>query len=198
MPVPAVVGLLLAAGEGRRLGRPKALVAGPDDVPWVVRSVRVLQEGGCPEVLVVAGAAAGEVEGLVAPLMAGGTVHLTLAEAWADGMGASLAAGLAALEGRPQADAAFVHLVDLPDVGADVIHRVLAAANVPGCELRQALVRAEYDGRPGHPVLMGRDHWAGVVAAAIGDRGARDYLASHPHGAVECGDLASGEDRDEP
>ncbi len=71
-----------------------------------------------------------------------------------------------------------VTLVDLPDVGAEVVRRVLADP-VDAATLR----RAAYDGTPGHPVLIGRDHWAGVAAAARGDRGARDYLAAHATGA---------------
>ena len=45
-------------------------------------------------------------------------------------------------------------------------------------------------------MLIGRDHWAGVLATASGDRGARDYLETHAHLAVECGDLATGIDVD--
>jgi CTP:molybdopterin cytidylyltransferase MocA len=61
-----------------------------------------------------------------------------------------------------------------------------------------SLVRATYDGQPGHPVLIGRDHWAGVIATAQGDRGARTYLAAHEPVACECGDLATGRDLDRP
>jgi hypothetical protein len=46
-------------------------------------------------------------------------------------------------------------------------------------------------------VLIGRDHWRGVASAATGDRGARDYLATHDVELVECGDLASGRDVDQ-
>ena len=60
------------------------------------------------------------------------------------------------------------------------------------------LRRAAYDGTPGHPVLIGRDHWAAVATAARGDRGARDYLAAHATALVECGDLATGVDVDSP
>ena len=58
------------------------------------------------------------------------------------------------------------------------------------------LARAAYAGVPGHPVLIGADHWAGVAASARGDSGARQYLSTHAVDLVECGDLASGEDRD--
>jgi CTP:molybdopterin cytidylyltransferase MocA len=86
-----------------------------------------------------------------------------------------------------------VTLVDLPDVTAEVVRRVASAATGP-----EVLARATYDGRPGHPVLLGRDHWAGVRASATGDAGARDYLVAHDVVAVECGDLATGRDVDGP
>ena len=47
-------------------------------------------------------------------------------------------------------------------------------------------------------MLLGRDHWSGVVATAEGDRGARTYLAAHEPLACECGDLATGRDVDRP
>jgi hypothetical protein len=47
-------------------------------------------------------------------------------------------------------------------------------------------------------VLIGRDHWAGVIESATGDQGARSYLGLHEVALVECGDLASGRDVDDP
>jgi CTP:molybdopterin cytidylyltransferase MocA len=61
------------------------------------------------------------------------------------------------------------------------------------------LARAAYQGRPGHPVLLGRAHWAGVRNAASGDVGARTYLAGRADVVpVECGDLADADDVDTP
>ena len=57
-------------------------------------------------------------------------------------------------------------------------------------------MRATYDGRPGHPVLLGRDHWAPLIAGVQGDRGAADYLAAHTVLSVSCEDLATGHDVD--
>ncbi len=173
-----VHGLLLAAGAGRRMGRPKALVEG-----WLADAVGVLERGGCAGCTVVLGAAHDEARALV-PSGAG----VVVADDWADGMGASLRAGLAVV---PDVEAVLVHLVDLPDVTAGVVVRVLAAAAGP-----DTLARAAYDGTPGHPVLLGRAHWAGVSESARGDRGARDYLATHDVVLVECGDLATGADID--
>jgi nicotine blue oxidoreductase len=177
-----IAGVLLAAGAGRRMGMPKALV---DD--WLVRSIEVLREGGCDDVLVVLGAAAAEAQALLPA-----DQRAVVAEDWDEGMGASLRVGLAAL--GPDAEAAVVHLVDLPDVGADVVTRVVSAASTTGSTTR--LARAAYAGVPGHPVLIGRDHWAGVIEAAVGDQGARGYLKTHDVRLVECGDLAGGNDVD--
>jgi len=179
-------GVLLAAGAGTRMGRPKALVLDEAGEPWLVRGVRALREGGCDRVTVVLGAAAEEAERLLGD--AGVTV--VVASDWAEGMSASLRAGLASLAGT-DAEAAVVSLVDLPDVGPDVVRRVIGR----GAD-RASLSRASYDGTPGHPVVIGRDHWAEVLGTATGDRGARDYLAARSVMLVECADLATGADRD--
>jgi CTP:molybdopterin cytidylyltransferase MocA len=189
----SVAGLLLAAGAGRRMGQPKALLRDAGGVPFLDRAVGLLLEG-CESVTVVLGASADEARTLLdeAGWIDDPAVDVVVAEDWTEGMGASLRTGLTALQGRP-CDAALVTLVDLPDVGDAVLRRVLDTASGP-----TALVRATYAGQPGHPVLLGRDHWAAVVATAEGDRGARTYLEAHEPVACECGDLASGRDVDRP
>jgi CTP:molybdopterin cytidylyltransferase MocA len=177
------------------MGTPKGLLCDRRGVPFVDRAVGVLLDGGADAVTVVVGAAAEDVTGLLRE--AGWTgdpaVDVVVAEDWADGMGASLRAGLAHAAGG-DATCALVTLVDLPDVGSPVVARVLREVGTTVA----ALGRATYDGVPGHPVLIGRDHWEGVVGSAQGDRGARDYLSSHPPVSVECGDLATGRDVDHP
>jgi CTP:molybdopterin cytidylyltransferase MocA len=183
-------GLLLAAGAGSRMGRPKALVRDPDGTSWLQRSLQVLRDAGCDHLLVVLGAAADEARILVPDLDP--PVRVVVADDWAIGMAASLSTGLAALQ-HDDGEVALVMLVDLPDVGADACRRVLAAADGP-----TSLARATYDGRPGHPVLMGRDHWFPAAALIEGDEGAKGYLSEHGCVAVECGDLATGRDVDRP
>ncbi|WP_107766644.1 nucleotidyltransferase family protein [Nocardioides terrigena] len=178
------VGLLLAAGAGRRMGTPKALVHDADGTSWLQRSARALLDGGCAPVLVVLGAGAEEAFTLLADL----PVEAVVADDWDEGMGASLRAGLLAVG---DTDAVLVSLVDLPDVGAPVVARVLEAGTG-----RAVLARSAYDGEAGHPVLLGADHLAPLVAALHGDVGAKPYLAAHEVTLVECGDLATGADRD--
>jgi CTP:molybdopterin cytidylyltransferase MocA len=147
-----------------------------------------MHAGGCEEVVVVIGARAADVRATL-PLRP----WLSIVEAtdWSHGMGASLRAGLAHATAG-DGEAALITLVDLPDVGPPVFQRLLAAAE-PGDSV---LARATYQGRPGHPVLIGRSWWATAAELARGDTGARELFATRPHRLVECGDLASGADAD--
>ena len=175
-------GLLLAAGEGRRMGTPKALVK-----DWLARGIDVLTAAGCSPVVVVLGAAQKEAR----TLLQGRSVVVAAVADWSLGISASLRTGIMALPaGTP---AVVVTLVDLPDVGENVVRRVLAIGVAPA-----TLTRATYHRRPGHPVVLGRAHWPGILAAAHGDVGARGYLERHRPALVECADLASGRDIDLP
>ncbi|MGQ0838569.1 nucleotidyltransferase family protein [Actinokineospora sp.] len=178
-----VAGLLLAAGGGRRFGMPKALVPYRGGL-LVEHALATLAAGGCDPLVVVLGAGADEVRARVA--LPGLVVENP---DWASGMGSSLRVGLAALD---PADAVVVLTVDTPGVTAAAIRR-LAERTAP-----DVLARATYDGVPGHPVLIGRAHWAGVAELADGDTGARPYLARHPVAAVPCEDVADGADADRP
>jgi CTP:molybdopterin cytidylyltransferase MocA len=179
---------VLAAGGGRRMGRPKAAVE-LDGEPLVVRAVRALTDAGADPVVVVLGAGLPD----VAALLPAGTRWVP-APGWdTEGQAASLRAGLDALADS-DADAALVALVDTPGIGAAALARVAAHATGP-----DALARGGVDGRAGHPVLLGRTHWDAVRAAAHGDAGARGFLRGRDDVAVvEIGDVAVGDDLDTP
>ena len=192
-PAGRIVGVLLAAGAGRRAGGPKALRVEADGTSWLVRSIAVLREGGCDAVIVVLGAEAARARDLIASSAIATDPAITLVDApgWQQGMGRSLYSGLVAAQALSWR-AVLVHLVDLPDVTAEVVRRVIRQSP-PGTD---ALARASYGGRPGHPVLIGRDHLESIMVGLTGDNGAKDYLAQHGAHSVECGDLASGQDHD--
>jgi CTP:molybdopterin cytidylyltransferase MocA len=179
-----VAGLLLAAGAGRRLGRAKALVE-VGGTTLVQRGVSMLTSAGCAPVVVVVGAEAEAVRPHVA-------VDLVVADDWASGMGASLRAGLDALD-RTSATACVVTLVDQPRLGAEAVRRVCAAAG------ESSAVVATYGGRPGHPVLLEQRIWREVADLAVGEVGARAWLRAHPEQVlfVDCDGTGSPADVDD-
>jgi CTP:molybdopterin cytidylyltransferase MocA len=182
-----VAGLVLAAGGGRRYGMPKALVEHQGSL-LVERAVRTAA-AVCDPVLVVLGARAVDVWRTAD--LTGATVLAN--RDWETGMASSLRTGLDGLRGWPAPiDAVLVQLVDMPGMTPAALTRMAAHA-APG-----VLAVASYDGVRGHPVLLGREHWAGVAATATGDEGARRYLADHDVLEVDCTGLADPADLDVP
>lgn len=177
-----VAGLLLAAGAGTRLGRPKALVE-IGGMTLAERGVALLRDGGTDPVVVVTGAAPVSLPGII-------VAHNP---EWQTGMGSSLREGLQTLPA--DRDAVVIALVDQPLITPAAVRRLIAAF-ASGARLAVAC----YQGRPRNPVLVSREHWAGAAAAARGDAGARGFLRAHRAlvTAVECGDLASPDDLDTP
>ncbi|HRC40803.1 MAG TPA: nucleotidyltransferase family protein [Tetrasphaera sp.] len=179
-PHPTRLGVVLAAGAGKRFGGPKVHAA---DGAWLAGAIDALAAGGCDAVAVSLGAAIVDLPEGVLPIMV---------PDWAQGMSASVRAAIeqAHLLGTGQL---VLHLVDLPDVDHRVVARVLAAAG----DGRGALARAAYGGRPGHPVVVGAEHWPALRARLAGDAGGRAFLTSRRDlRVVECGDLATGRDID--
>ena len=181
-----VAALILAAGGGSRLGRPKAevVVGGRRLVDLAIESC---VRAGLSPVVVVLGAA------WVIPMPPadgpdGDAPEVWLVENtdWSTGMASSLRAGLAALEPEAGIEAVIVTLVDTLSVGEEHLGRV-------GAALRDGATAAvaTYRGKSRTPVGLIREAWAEVARTVVGDEGARGWLRTHPEMVteVECADL---------
>jgi CTP:molybdopterin cytidylyltransferase MocA len=190
-----VAGVLLAAGEGSRFGRPKALVE-LNGQTLAERGVDLLRAGGAHPILVVTGAVPIEIS----------ETHAVYNSAWRTGMGSSLRAALQALTGTSTdsgatpagtgtVGAVVVALADQPLVGPEAVARLIAAYRGGA-----SVAVAAYDGKPRNPVLLAREHWAEVIATATGDQGARTFLRARSDVVtlVECGDTGRPDDIDTP
>ena len=176
-------GLVLAAGAGRRFGRPKALVE-IDGERLVDRAVGLLRAGGCDPVFVVSGAA---------PLtVAGATVVEN--PGWDEGMGSSVRVGLAYADATGLTAVVIVP-VDTPWLGPDAVRRLITAHRDGA-----TVATATYGGRRGHPVLIAAEHWPAVREGAVGDVGARAFLAANAAliTPVRCDDTGRPDDVDTP
>ena len=194
MPRGNVAGVLLAAGEGSRLGQPKALILlGGQSLAR--RGIALLRDGGADPVIVVTGAAgAGKLgTGPRSPDLDSSPVIAVHNPDWSTGMGSSLRIGLAAVPGH--CTAAVLALADQPLVGPAAVRRLICAHSAGA-----SVAVACYDGQPRNPVLISREYWPEVAALAAGDVGARPFLRARRDlvTEIECGDTGRPDDIDTP
>lgn len=149
-----VAAVILAAGESRRMGRPKM------DLPWgdttvIGRVVQVLSASGVTEILAVTGGDRARVEAA----LAGSPARPVLNPAYREGeMLSTLQTGLNTLPAHIQA--ALVVLGDQPQIEGWVVQSVITAYLEIGAEL----VVPSYLNRRGHPWLLDRSLWSEVLA----------------------------------
>ncbi len=183
-----IAGVVLAAGGASRFGAPKQL-AELEGIPLLEHAIRSIESVPAIErVVVVLGARAEDVRAGVDV----GAAEVVVSEDWASGQSASLKTGIAAIAAG--ANAAVITLGDMPRVTAQVIARFAEIAAEQGSHAR---ARAVYDGRPGHPVVLGSAYFD-AVAGIEGDIGARDLLRSIGVEKIECAHLCSAIDIDTP
>ena len=174
------VGLILAAGSGSRMGKPKATVE-IDGKRLIDRAVSNFNEAGINTVYVVLGAWQGNVP----------NAKVVFNPDWESGMGSSLKVGLEAISQNPENTAVVISLVDLPGMTPTAIRMVTESSN--------DIVMGEFQGKPGHPVKFTRKHWQAVIDTAEGDLGARNFLKGRDDVVyIELGTVASGTDLDTP
>ncbi len=164
-----VAAIVLAAGEGRRIGRTKALISYAG-VSFLARCCGTFLEAGVRDVVAVLGAEADRVQA-EAEIPEGACVVTN--ERWREGMLSSVHSGLAVAE-RLGADAVLLHPVDNPCVSSATIEAVCSALR------RGARIAIPcHAGRRGHPAGFARAIWP-LLRAAAPERGARQVLADHP------------------
>jgi len=165
-----IAAILLAAGEGRRIGGPKALLRIEGET-FLSRCARLLLRPGVERLIVVFGHEAERVCAMAG--VPNDALRVTNTAYHEGGMLSSILRGLDAAEAL-DAQAALIHPVDHPLVGEATVEGVLAA-------LRDGAIIAvpSYASRRGHPGGFARAAWAELRGAA-GDRGARAVLQDHP------------------
>ena len=175
MAIGGVAGVVLAAGGSERFESPKQ-VAALEGRPLLEHAVGQLAGGPLERIVVVLGGNAGRVRAETDL----GPVEIVICHDWAQGMSASLKAGIGAVS---DAEAALVVLGDQPRLSAASVARVLGARR-PGVDF----IRATYGGKPGHPALLERGIFERVHGLQ-GDRGAGSIAADVATALVPCDDL---------
>ncbi len=163
---PRIAGVLLAAGSGARFGGHKLLAPWHDGAAIAVAAARNLIDALPDSVAVLRPG-----DEILASLLAAEGLHIVVNPNADDGMGTSLACGVAASE----ADGWVIALADMPAIRPMTIQAV-AKALATGA----ALAAPVYHGQRGHPIGFAR-RFRAALAALDGDRGGRDILAQHSH-----------------
>jgi molybdenum cofactor cytidylyltransferase len=158
---------ILAAGASTRMGTPKQLLE-LDGQPLLLRAVEAALASPAWPVVVVLGAHAEKIR----PLLARLPVLITENPAWAEGMAASIRAGVTTLQQFSRGlDAALIALCDQPAFSAETIVRLVTAQRASG----RSIAAAHYAGRHGAPALFLREHFP-TLTSLTGEEGARALL----------------------
>ena len=170
-----IAAVILAAGRSTRMGGPNKLLAEIARRPLVRIAAEAALVSRADPVIVVTGHQRAEVE----KVLAGMPVRLVHNPDFAQGLGTSLKAGIAAVPA--DADGAVVCLGDMPRVDAPLLNRLIAAFDPD----RGALVVVPtFAGKRGNPVLWSRRFFPDLMTIE-GDVGARHLIGRYGEAVVE-------------
>ena len=162
-----IAGVVLAAGQSSRLGRPKQLLPLRGE-PLLRHTVRAILASSLDDVLVVLGHDAEAVRAAIFDL----PVRIVFNPEFARGQSTSVRAGLHAL--TPDTEAAMFLLGDQPGIDPDLIDALIAAWR----ETNAPVVAPSYADGVGNPVLFDRGVFPELLHIE-GDRGANPIVRAY-------------------
>ena len=173
--------ILLAAGNSTRMGTAKQLLDF-EGKPMLRHAAETALSSGCDPVIVVLGAN----EAGIRPALAGLNVEIVVNGRWAEGMGASIQAGLRALE-RYDVCGTILALSDQPFVTARFLRGLVERHRESG----QSIVAAQYSGTAGVPVFFAREAFP-LLMALKPDQGCKGVILGHLEDSllVDCPEAA--------
>ena len=170
-----VAAVVLAAGRSTRMGAVNKMLAEIGGKPLVRIAAEQAVASRAKPVIVVTGHEREKVE----TALSGLPVRLVHNPDFADGLGTSLKAGIAAVP--DEADAAIVCLGDMPQVDAALINKLVSAFDP---ERGALIVVPSIDGRRGNPVVWSRRFFHDLMSVQ-GDIGARHLIGTYAEAVVE-------------
>lgn len=173
---PNIAAVVLAAGRSRRMApHNKLLVVDKTGKTMIARVVDNVLSSHARPVLVVLGHQADQIE----QALAGKPVLFVHAPDYAEGLSASLKAGIAAVP--QECAAAIVCLGDMPLVTGRMVDRLLGAYDT---EEGRLIVQPTYRGKQGNPMLWDKRFFPDILKIS-GDSGARFLTGQHAESVVE-------------
>jgi molybdenum cofactor cytidylyltransferase len=176
--MPGRVGaVILAAGLSSRLApRNKLLTPMPDGGTLIAHTARRAVASRAGMIIAVTGFQSAQIQAALHGL----PVNFVFAEDFADGLAASLRAGIAALP--PKMDAALIMLGDMPLIETDLLNALIEAYDP---QTGHDIVVPTWQGQLGNPRLWGRRYFD-EIRSLKGDTGANRLLSRYRPRIVEC------------
>ena len=168
--------ILLAAGESKRMGRPKQLLAWQGKT-LLQHSLESLINSAADEIILVLGHEADRI-GKSLPAL---PIKIVINPDYKKGMASSLRGGLLAMDRR--SEAFLICLADQPGIGPEIVNRMIR--EFQQADPKREIVRPVYRGRPGHPVIIGAQYLQEALQLLQGDVGARQILLNHPEDILD-------------
>ena len=168
--MPFITVILLAAWASARMSGTDKLLSQINGTPLLRRIAVACCDSQAASVLVTLPAA----HQARAASLVGLPVQIAPVKDSAQGMSASILAGLAAMDRRSQA--VMLVLADMPDVTTTMLDDLITAFAKASPD--QILRAATETGQPGHPVLFGKRYFH-ALQQITGDAGARAVLKAH-------------------
>jgi molybdenum cofactor cytidylyltransferase len=168
--------ILLAAGESKRMGRPKQLLEWRGKT-LLQHSLESLINSDAAEIILVLGHEADRIRKTLLEL----PIKIVINPDYKQGMASSLRRGLLAMD--PESEAFLILLADQPGIGPEIINDLIRAFRQ--AEPKRGIVRPVYRGRRGHPVIIGAQYREEALQLLQGDVGARQILMNHPEDILD-------------
>ena len=150
------VGIILAAGEGTRMGFPKQIAEYKGET--LIKQINELVNSFFEKVVVVLGYESD----LILEITDFGNSEILINENWEEGIGSSLRTALMHIEKYKEFDKAFLFLADQPDVNRKVIEKLISSSD----ETRDILV-PQYRYRIGYPICIPKNYWDKLSLSGI-------------------------------
>jgi molybdenum cofactor cytidylyltransferase len=190
---PSLAALLLAAGSSRRYGDANKLLVKIDGTTLIVRVASALLSTQLGQIVVVTGHQAPELEHALRPTSP--LLQFVHNPQHKDGIGGSIAAGVAAL--RPDTRGVLIAQGDMPDVDTALVGALSQRFMDCGCD--QIVIPWLGEGRQGNPVIWPRRLFPNL-AALSGDQGAKSLILAEGDRVeqVKINDTSAATDIDTP
>ncbi len=180
-----IAAIILAAGRSRRFGDADKRLMLIDEEPLLRRVVRRVADSAVESVNVVTASGPDE-NPIVAQVLGDLPVCQIPNHKSADGMGTSIAAGIATLDDN--IDGALIIPADMPEISPELINQLIA--QFQDCEGESIIVPVDPEGRQRNPVLWPRS-WFADLKQLDGEVGGKALIKAHPEvvKTVTCPDV---------